>query len=71
MIMMDKSIFNSEQSLANILNSAFFAGDCINEVGATARDFAHALKILTGNMACDVSSFVEVWAISAISSIAE
>ena len=56
--MMDKSIFNSEQSLANILNSAFFAGDCINEVVATAGDFAHALKILTRNMAGNGSCFV-------------
>ncbi len=57
--------------MAHILDSAYFAGDAIDEIRTPTRDIHHSVVFLGGDFAGDVPIFVDKWAIPAIFCVAE
>ena len=56
--MVDKMMLESKNSLSNIFYTIFFASNSLAQIGATAKDFRHAVVSQIGRMGSDFHHFV-------------
>ncbi len=66
-----KSVLDSEGGLAHVLHATFFAGNDVDQVGASTGDLCHAGEALASVFTKHTPCFVQEWAISAVLSVAE
>ena len=67
----DKSILDSEESLAHILHATYFACNTINEVGAPTGHIPHTAVLEKCTCGGNQSRFIQEGAVSAIVLVAE